>query len=606
MNILQDAAPSPAQMRQKKARLADGLNRKILRRPGPLDLLEKNILPLNSGVKQALEAGCGRLPEDSDPFPDEEESSRSNSASPEIPGECQAQGALGAGLQSGTRQRPGPFQRGTKSPRQKRPKDSKPKVRKLKYHQYIPPDQKTHRSPMPMDAAYSRLLQQQQIFLQLQILNQQQHPFSFQTIRPGNPGLPPEQIISFASASPAQVPGIPLSPLTKSVQRAANASCLKPELLPANLDDLTVSELRQQLRKRRLPVSGTKPALLDRLKPYQIFSPRPAPAAQMSSFENLEPKMEDASLVEKERVIERLTWRLEEEQRQADGLREELEHRKRQPHRRPLLGEEPEAPAPLGELLPLSPSEDPYPLSGPLDSANPLESPVIAGRQRHSGDGRFSGLLVPRPVELDFPYSPSSLQSFFTLDDTEVETRNESSSDENLDSEVYLCGSLGSEAGVYRSLEALNCSDSGGFHSLEHELTEAIKSAELSPNQSIEDILEEHLMTSDSSPSLEQCFPESPTESLSSSPGYVRELRERSDGAAAVREGSDVFEEAPSLPGPLSPPPGGPGELSPVSFDPADWMEPLPQASPGGIPAEFLDAPDLNINRMIDLLVEQW
>lgn len=59
--------------------------------------------------------------------------------------------------------------------RHKKPKDVKPKVKKLKYHQYIPPDQKSEKSPPPMDSAYARLLQQQQLFLQLQILSQQKH-----------------------------------------------------------------------------------------------------------------------------------------------------------------------------------------------------------------------------------------------------------------------------------------------------------------------------------------------------------------------------------------------------------------------------------------------
>lgn len=64
--------------------------------------------------------------------------------------------------------------------RHKKPKDPKPKVKKLKYHQYIPPDQKAEKSPPPMDSAYARLLQQQQLFLQLQILSQQQqHCFSY-------------------------------------------------------------------------------------------------------------------------------------------------------------------------------------------------------------------------------------------------------------------------------------------------------------------------------------------------------------------------------------------------------------------------------------------
>ncbi|XP_078061800.1 uncharacterized protein LOC144487590, partial [Mustelus asterias] len=145
---------------------------------------------------------------------------------------------------------------------------------------------------------------------------------------------------------------------------------------------------------------------------------------------------------------------------------------------------------------------------------------------------------------------------------------------------------------------------------------------QLSQNQSIEDILEEHLLSSESSPSVEQCFPESPSDSLGTSPDYLKEVGEKAEAGPATQEGGassagkllaglppyDVFEEVSALPGPLSPPLGGPGtgELSPVAFDPADWMDPLPEASPGGFPAEFLDAPDLNINRMIDLLVEQW
>ncbi|XP_016334067.1 myocardin-like, partial [Sinocyclocheilus anshuiensis] len=76
--------------------------------------------------------------------------------------------------------------------RHKKPKDIKPKVKKLKYHQYIPPDQKAEKSPaLQMDSAYACLLQQQQLFLQLQILSQQKHQqnphpqqqsFSYQTL----------------------------------------------------------------------------------------------------------------------------------------------------------------------------------------------------------------------------------------------------------------------------------------------------------------------------------------------------------------------------------------------------------------------------------------
>lgn len=36
------------QMKLKRARLADNLNEKIAQRPGPMELVEKNILPVNS------------------------------------------------------------------------------------------------------------------------------------------------------------------------------------------------------------------------------------------------------------------------------------------------------------------------------------------------------------------------------------------------------------------------------------------------------------------------------------------------------------------------------------------------------------------------------
>lgn len=46
-----------AQMKLKRARLADDLNEKIALRPGPLELVEKNILPVDSSVKEAIKGG---------------------------------------------------------------------------------------------------------------------------------------------------------------------------------------------------------------------------------------------------------------------------------------------------------------------------------------------------------------------------------------------------------------------------------------------------------------------------------------------------------------------------------------------------------------------
>lgn len=38
----------------KKARLAEDLSEKILHRPGPLELVKKNILPLDPGIKDVM------------------------------------------------------------------------------------------------------------------------------------------------------------------------------------------------------------------------------------------------------------------------------------------------------------------------------------------------------------------------------------------------------------------------------------------------------------------------------------------------------------------------------------------------------------------------
>ena len=41
-------------MRLKRARLADNLNEKIAQRPGPMELVEKNILPVDDSLKEAI------------------------------------------------------------------------------------------------------------------------------------------------------------------------------------------------------------------------------------------------------------------------------------------------------------------------------------------------------------------------------------------------------------------------------------------------------------------------------------------------------------------------------------------------------------------------
>ncbi|XP_016077901.1 PREDICTED: myocardin [Miniopterus natalensis] len=330
MHILQASTAEKsiptAQMKLKRARLADDLNEKIALRPGPLELVEKNILPVNSAVKEAMKGNQVSFSKSADAFAFEEDSS-SDGLSPDhtrsedpqgparSPPDTKATETPLAGppgtmqdLTSGSENdrndpasqpsnqsdtgkqglsplsTPNPVHAAVKSKslsdsknRHKKPKDPKPKVKKLKYHQYIPPDQKAEKSPPPMDSAYARLLQQQQLFLQLQILSQQQQRFSYPGARHVQLKEPNEQMVRNQNSSSTPLSSTPLSPVKSSFSGPTGVSPLKPGPLPSNLDDLKVSELRQQLRLRGLPVSGTKTALMDRLRPFQDCPGTPVP-----------------------------------------------------------------------------------------------------------------------------------------------------------------------------------------------------------------------------------------------------------------------------------------------------------------------------------------
>ncbi|XP_036051082.1 myocardin-related transcription factor B isoform X1 [Onychomys torridus] len=309
MHILEETFAEPSlqatQMKLKRARLADDLNEKIAQRPGPMELVEKNILPVDSSVKEAI---IGVVKEDyhhtHGEFSFDEDSS--DALSPDQPASQESQGSAASPSepkvsaspppvtantpaqfssvspavpeflktpltadQPPTRStapilptntvssaKPGPTlvkQSHPKNPndkhRSKKCKDPKPRVKKLKYHQYIPPNQKGEKSEPQMDSNYARLLQQQQLFLQLQILSQQQQQqqqhYNYQTILPA-----PIKNDKNSSSSPT-------------------APARRPGPLPSSLDDLKVSELKTELKLRGLPVSGTKPDLIERLKPYQ-------------------------------------------------------------------------------------------------------------------------------------------------------------------------------------------------------------------------------------------------------------------------------------------------------------------------------------------------
>ncbi|XP_038130028.1 myocardin-related transcription factor B [Cyprinodon tularosa] len=340
MHILQETGAEPSlqatQMKLKRARLADNLNEKIAQRPGPMELVEKNILPVDSSLKEAIIVGQVNYPkvldEDScyDAVSPEQPASQESQSSAPSPGESKIPETPSPGpatavltttmlqplptadfpkpasaieqpvscpaIHSGPSttpaapSKPGPTlvkqsQQKTLSEktRSKKGKEQKSRVKKLKYHQYVPPDQKQEASEAPMDSSYARLLQQQQLFLQLQILSQQQQHYNYQTILPAplkpvaegqssSVGSLPTSIVVSLPAAPPPPPAPPAPPRLNNL-----LSNRKPGVLPANLDEMKVAELKLELKLRGLPVSGTKTDLIERLKPFQENANTSAP-----------------------------------------------------------------------------------------------------------------------------------------------------------------------------------------------------------------------------------------------------------------------------------------------------------------------------------------
>ncbi|XP_044035205.1 myocardin related transcription factor Ab isoform X5 [Siniperca chuatsi] len=317
------------QLQLKRARLADDLNDKISHRPGPIELVHKNILSVNCPVHSPLDSPKGAggesssLDEDSSDAlsPDQLINHDSPlSAVPQLsPPDVLTQNGDMSPPQFITQSPPPPppppppqvngsdfsplpkvtngttvtsansrpstghmKQSQAKSSsdrppqRPKKPKDSKPKVKKLKYHQYIPPDQKADKErPPQMDSSYAKLLHQQQLFLQLQILNQQQQHYNYHTILPAPPKPPTEQPPTTNSGpSPSRSVPATTTPAPSNQSGTARQSQTamggaKPTTLPANLDEFKVAELKQELKLRGLTVSGTKNDLIERLRNYQ-------------------------------------------------------------------------------------------------------------------------------------------------------------------------------------------------------------------------------------------------------------------------------------------------------------------------------------------------
>ncbi|XP_076154550.1 myocardin-related transcription factor B isoform X2 [Alosa pseudoharengus] len=343
--------------------------------------------------------------------------------------------------------------------RSKKSKEAKPRVKKLKYHQYIPPDQKQELHEAPMDSSYARLLQQQQLFLQLQIISQQQQQhYNYQAILPA----PLKPVVegqtggaAVALNSTGSLPASIVVSLPTAAPAAPTAAPAKPNHNPSNRK---VAELKMELKLRGLPVSGTKTDLIERLKPYQDSPAPPTPASSAAALATSTPmevstaslspgqhpptesmastppvspmptdptkddpaagpdgqtgtvngrapapEERDRQLHEKERQIEELLRKLEHEQRLVEALKMQLEVEKRSgvspsQSEPPTPAPPPLPPPPLVLSASSSSSE-----SGPRGGPAPLFAAVSPVKTEHRAPANctLGGQGSPRLVKLE-------------------------------------------------------------------------------------------------------------------------------------------------------------------------------------------------------------
>ncbi|XP_034053048.1 myocardin isoform X1 [Gymnodraco acuticeps] len=569
-------------------------------------------------------------------------------------------------------------------PRPRKPRDTKPKMRKLKYHQYIPPDQRggsgtgggaKQKSPAPsqsLDPAYSHLLKQQQVFLQLQILQNQQQQQQQQQQHQQQQQLIVEpsdhnDLVKSSGAMPLNPQPVPAT--TNHTPTDTNPAS-KPELLPANLVDLTVSELRQQLRKRGLPVSGTKPTLLQRLRPFQIPHSclTPAPLCQLgTSLEPLTP-----------------TALLPSSQSPGSSSSSGLDSPSSSPNQQMYI---PDRGVPNGILsdaqngilnnMPNGFSNASVSLAGeqclsnavfmapastasgtpspslPMSSSSPLQCGTPWRNENDQQQQQQQELSVELEMRERLRSRPrdrttssgnescgGSLHPFLQQDpgcsrgkpETDAQT-------EVLFTQVFCCQPcdvIGQDFELPVQITASPVQTLPSVRSLEEELQEAIQKAQMDPRQSIDDILDEPIACVGS---VNVCDHKSPAHSVpgpSPPPPQTDQCQasqqHRDDSFLPSPLCSSLLLELPPSPAVINPSQVNPAprpppictsplpstgksrkRRAPTSFDAADWLEtltsglrPLTPPTAPFVESDFSLDSDLNVSRVLDLMIEQW
>ncbi|XP_048575846.1 myocardin-related transcription factor B isoform X2 [Nematostella vectensis] len=244
------------QIQLKRKKLEDDLNDKLLARPGPLELVKENILEAGTAVGQAVKEGEVDFTDttksallqpispdsESSPIPSPDTIPQAPVATAKTVYEpCMGQNSVLQAvsqlqqLSEGTTIPTVSEAQGVKKERRK--KAAKPKFKKYKYHEYRPPNGEVEKSSLPMDSPYALMLQQQQLYLQLQVLYQNY---------------------------PCQFVGLPSIPENSTKNTTSNNN--NNEEKPVKIEDMRVVDMRKELKLRGLPVSGSKTDLIERLK----------------------------------------------------------------------------------------------------------------------------------------------------------------------------------------------------------------------------------------------------------------------------------------------------------------------------------------------------
>ncbi|CAH1171225.1 unnamed protein product [Phaedon cochleariae] len=146
---------------------------------------------------------------------------------------------------------------------------SLPKARTIKFHEYKGPPS-AHKNPNPAanpeESSYDLLLKQQTLLLQFQLQLQHKYP---QIILPASQKVSSGDNSNASSTNTSHSNMQQLSPAPST----SSESSVPAARITARLEDMKVSDLKAELKRRSLPVSGSKPQLIERLRPFSDQNP---------------------------------------------------------------------------------------------------------------------------------------------------------------------------------------------------------------------------------------------------------------------------------------------------------------------------------------------